>query len=204
MNFYCLKVGDRYTIEFVHKLESMISRTYDSPYKLHCITDRPEELPIYIEAIEMPDLGVEKWWNKMILFNEDYVKEGVFFDLDIVMKGCINNIHQPGQYMRFMHTDWVDLDKLRKETIGNRQRFCSINSSVLSWDQNTQRHNIWEYFIENKEKIVNIFTGIDSFIEHRFPNNYSVFPEPLDQIHIFLDKKQDEMREESWIQKLWI
>jgi hypothetical protein len=51
---------------------------------------------------------------------------------------------------------------------------------------------------------MHVFTGIDSFIEHRFPNDYTLYDEPLDQVTILLDKKQDELREEKWIQKIWI
>jgi len=203
MNFYCLKVGTRYDTKFVTKLDSMIKRNYRAAYNLTCITDDKSSIPTWIDTIDMPYLGVEKWWNKMILFNEGFVKEGVFFDLDIVISNDINNIHKPDQFMRFLKTDWVNLEQLRQDTIGNHQRYCSINSSVLSWDENTKRHHIWEYFIKNVDKITSIFTGIDSFIEHRFPNDYSLYNEKLDQIHIFLDKKQDEVDSE-WIRKTWI
>lgn len=204
MNFYCLKVGDRYTTEFVYKLNSMIARNYDGEYQLHCITDQPYTVPDGVNIMPIPYMGVHKWWNKMILFNEDYIPEGIFFDLDIIIHNNINNLYNPDQYMRFMHTDWVDLEQLDKDVIGQRQRYCSINSSVLCWDKHTKRHHIWEYFIKNKEKITHIFTGIDSFIEHRFPNDYSLFPNMNDQIHILLDKKQDELRDDEWILKTWI
>lgn len=203
MNFYCVKVGSRYSDEFVIKLERMISRTYDGPYKLNCITDC-NTLPKYINTIPLPDYGLEKWWAKMVLFDESFVEEGLFFDLDILLKSDVAPLHQPADRMRFIRTDWVDLKTLKEHTIGNRQRYCSINSSVLTWDKDTKRQHIWDYFIENKEKIMHVFTGIDSFIEHRFPNDYVLYDEPLDQVTILLDKKQDELREEEWIQKIWI
>lgn len=203
MNFYCVKVGTRYSDEFVVKLESMISRCYDRHYKLYCITDDPKSLPRYIRTIKMPDYRLEKWWAKMVLFDESFIESGIFFDLDILVKGDINKLYNPGKYMKFMHTDWVDLDKLHNDTIGNRQRYCSINSSVLMWNKETKRQHIFEYFMNNKEKITSIFTGIDSFIEHRFPKDYMLYDTPLDQIHLFLEKKQDELREEKWIQKIW-
>jgi len=203
MNFYCVKVGSRYTDEFVIKLESMISRCYDSAYTLNCITDS-NTLPNYINTIQIPDYGLEKWWAKMVLFDESFVSEGIFFDLDILLNGNLATLYSPEDRMKFLHTDWVDLDILKQHTIGNKQRYCSINSSVLVWDKDTKRQHIWEYFIENKEKIMHVFTGIDSFIEHRFPNDYTLYDEPLDQVTILLDKKQDELREEKWIQKIWI
>jgi len=202
MNFYCVKVGSRYSDEFVIKLESMISRTYDKPYTMNCITDDASTLPKYIKTIEAPT-RLQKWWSKMVLFDEDFIEEGVFFDLDIVIKGDINEIHRPDLYMKMLHTSWVDLAKLREETIGNRQRYCSINSSVMSWNKETKRNHIWKYFVDNQEKIMSVFTGIDSFIEHRFPNDYVLYERPLDQIHIMLDKKQDELREDKWIQDYW-
>lgn len=202
MNFYCVKVGTRYTDEFVIKLESMISRTYDAPYTLNCITDDPSTLPNYIRPIKIP-VKLEKWWSKMVLFDEEFIEEGTFFDLDVVIKGDINEIHRPDIFMKMLHTSWVDLKQLKEHTIGNRQRYCSINSSVMSWDKETKRNHIWKYFVDNQEKIMSIFTGIDSFIEHRFPDDYVLYARPLEQIHILLDKKQDELREESWIQSYW-
>ena len=96
----------------------------------------------------------------------------------------------------------MDLKQLDIDTIGNKQRYCSINSSILMWNQITKRHHIWEYFIENKNKIMHIFTGIDSFIEHIFPNDYELIRRP-ESVHILLDKKQDELGEDPWIQKHW-
>ena len=203
MNFYCVKVGSRYSDEFVIKLESMISRTFDEPYTSNCITDS-DTLPKYIKTIKLPDYGLQKWWAKMVLFDEEFIEEGLFFDLDIVLMSDITELYSPGTYMKFIQTDWVNLKELKEHTIGNRQRYCSINSSVLSWNADTKRNHIWKYFIDNKEKITHIFTGIDSFVEHRFPNDYSVYDKPLDQVHLYLDKKQDELREDRWTQKHWI
>ena len=201
MNFYCVKVGTRYDSTFVIKLENMIAKNYRGDFKFSCITD-DKTLPSHIHTIEMPDLGLEKWWAKMVLFDELFIEQGFFFDLDVVITGDITNLWNPGKVPKFLHTDWVDLNQLHVDTIGNKQRYCSINSSILMWNQMTKRHHIWQYFMKNKNKIMDIFTGIDSFIEHRFPDDYELMKKP-EAVHILLDKKQDELGEDPWIQKHW-
>lgn len=166
MKNYCLKWGSKYNYEDVNNLHRMLDGD------LICITDDPSN--ILCETIPLPKIST-KWWNKMIFFNEEFISTpGVFYDLDIHIKRKLNWF-QPDQYMKLLYTSWVDLEQLRNDTIDKKTQYCSINSSIMCWDENTQRQEIWDYYIKHKDKIEFSFSGIDTFIEHRFPDKYSLY-----------------------------
>lgn len=165
MRNYCLKWGSKYSADYVNYLSEQVDN-------LICITEDPTG--VNCETIELPSLSTV-WWNKMILFNEEFIPgAGVFYDLDLYIKKPVDAF-QPDKYMKFLHTDWVDLDQLKLHTMNFKQKYCSINSSILCWDENTQRQEIWDYYIRNKEKIEWTYSGIDTFVEHRFPQKYSLY-----------------------------
>lgn len=173
MNFVCLKWGKRYSAEFVNKLYRMLKR-YHTDFTLHCITEDPLGVDKNVRIIDLPDLGVHKWWNKMILFNGEFeVKNGIFLDLDLIVQENISLFYKPSEHMKFLFTDWIDLNNLRKITFGDEYKYCSINSSVLCWNENTEKNHIWEDFQINKEKILFLYKGIDNYIESR--HKYQLF-----------------------------
>lgn len=166
MKNYCLKWGTKYSADYVNHLQQQLDDD------LICITEDPTG--VECETMELPKVSTV-WWNKMILFNEDFIKmPGVFYDLDMCIKNKVD-LYQPGQYMKFLPTDWIDLKALKLDTMNFSHRFCSINSSILCWDKNTKRQHIWEYYLKNKFKIEWTYSGIDTFIEHRYPKDYMLY-----------------------------
>lgn len=164
---YCLKVGDKYTVDHVHALAEHIP-------DLICLTDDPTGLQTNYEDIS--PIPLEKWWYKMLLFNEDLFPDpGRFFDLDIEIKKPIDDMFSAkNNRMTLLKTDWEDLSELNKNTIGDRYKYCSINSSVMSWGKDN-RNDIWEEFLKNREKIMFLFSGIDTYLEHRHMNQLEFF-----------------------------
>jgi hypothetical protein len=211
MNFYCIKHGTKYSAEFVNKLNNMIGRHWIGEYKLYCITEDSEG--VVCDTIELPNYGLEKWWTKICLFDESFLQEGIFLDLDIIIRDNINWMFEPSEEMKFLYTDWVNLEQLHKDTVSNRTRYCSINSSVLCWNKETKRQYIFDDFMKNKDKILFSFTGIDSFIEHR--HKYDLYATGkaysyhkslgtgLESVVLFdYGLKQNEINE-NWIKMLW-
>jgi len=168
MNNYCLKVGNKYSIEHVHALAKQIP-------DLICITDNPSGLET--NWIPLPVSELKTWWHKMALFNSDWFDGGIFFDLDIEIKKSIENVFQSNGDVTLLRTDWEDLDQLNIDTIGDRYKYCSINSTVLAW--NTNAHQIWEDFYSNHKKIMSLFSGIDTYLEHRHYDKLSFFDSGL-------------------------
>jgi hypothetical protein len=163
---YCLKWGTKYGPDYVNNLQDQLQQD------VICITDDPTGLNC--DSIELPKTSV-KWWNKMVLFNEDFIKgPGVFYDLDMAIRKN-HDWFQPDEYMKFLYTDWLGLKQLKQDTVDKKHKYCSINSSIICWDERTKRNHIWEYYQKHKEKIEFSFSGIDTFIEHRFPNDYNLY-----------------------------
>lgn len=166
MKNYCLKWGTKYGSDYVNNLQNQLDQD------IICITDDPTGLEC--ESIDLPKTSV-KWWNKMVLFNEDFIKgSGVFYDLDIAIKKN-HDWFQPDEYMKFLYTDWVNLKQLKTDTVDKKTQYCSINSSILCWDETTKRQHIWDYYIKNQSKIEFSYSGIDTYIEHRHPRDYCLY-----------------------------
>jgi len=215
MNFVCLKWGKRYSAEFVNKLYGMLKR-YHTDFILHCVTEDPTGIDKNVRIIDLPDLGLEKWWNKMVLFDGEFeVKEGIFLDLDMIVQSDLSVFNDPSEHMKFLFTDWIDLKGLRKITFGDEYKYCSINSSVLSWNQSTVKNHIWEDFNRYREKILFLYKGIDNYIENRHEyqlfetgNAYSYWNcnEEYRETPVILfdysQTKQDEI-DKDWIHDLW-
>lgn len=197
----------------------MIERTYNGKFELHCVTEDPKDIRSEVNIIPLPDMGLEKWWNKMWLFSDEFpIKSGIFLDLDIILQGEINFLYQPTTYMKFLYTDWIDLDQLKAWTIGDVYKYCSINSSVLCWDESTEKNHIWEHFVGHRDKILKLFKGIDNYIENVHDGTYSLYDEGFaysywncdreyreDKPVILFDydtRKQDELKH-HWIKRLW-
>lgn len=161
---YCLKVGDKYTADDVNRLKQHIPG-------IMCLTDDPSGLTT--NYMTLPNLPLHGVWWKMLMFNERDFPKGRFFDLDIEIRKPIDNLFESKAGMTLLQTDWEDLDELHKNTIGDRYKYCSINSSVMAWNGGTQ--HIWEDFIQNHEKIMFLFNGIDTYLEHRWMDELDFF-----------------------------
>lgn len=165
MKNYCLKAGSKYSADHVNKLSDHIP-------DLICLTDDPSN--VSCETLEFPDLPLSKVWWKMLMFNEELFPSGRFFDLDLIFKKPIDDdMFKSSGKMTLLKTDWEDLKQLNVNTIGDRYKYCSINSSVMAWNGNT--HRIWNDFIQNHEKIMFLFNGIDTYLEHRWMDELDFF-----------------------------
>ena len=113
----------------------------------------------------------------MCFFSTELFPEpGIFLDLDLEFLRDINSkLEKDNPYMRMFKCDWDDLKSLNEITIGNRYKYCSINSSVMAWDKNTLRDDIWKDFLNNKDKIMKLFHGIDPYLEHRHFDRLSFY-----------------------------
>ena len=168
---YCLKVGDKYTNKDVYKLADQVGN-------LNVITD-DKSLNKDFKIIPI-DNSLPTVWNKMRLFNKNQFSEpGIFFDLDIKIYKDITGVFEPKEYMTMLYTDWEDLEKLKHDTIGNLYGYCSVNSSVMVWNNKTKRQHVWDQFQKDKDKALRLFDGIDKYLEHRHSKNINFFENGL-------------------------
>lgn len=94
LNVITVKTGNRYTVDYVNKMESMLKRHLDIPFTFHCLTEDPEGLNKSIQVIKPPEV-LHGWWNKLYLFS-DLMPKGylLYLDLDQVILGNITEIVQ--------------------------------------------------------------------------------------------------------------
>ena len=221
INFVCLKYGTKYSSQYVNTLYSMLTRHVSIPFELHCMTEDPTDIISNVKIVELPDLGLDKWWWKMLMFKEDFFEDGMFLDLDIIIKNDITHLYAPSKFMRILYTNWIDLAEQKRWTIGDNYKYCELNSSVMCWDKNTKRQFIWDDFVENRDKILFLYKGIDNYLENRQKRNIEVYPNdqsfcysywncekeyrPESSIILFdyNDKKQHQIRK-KWVKELWV
>ena len=116
-------------------------------FDFHCITEDPEKnINKNINIIPLPKGALEKWWWKMWLFNEEWLKldDSVFFDLDIIIQDNFNIEYNKN--IKLLYTDWIDCAQMRQDVLCKHYQYCDINSSIISWNKNTERHHIWKIF----------------------------------------------------------
>ena len=130
-------------------------------------------------------------------------------------------IYAPSKFMRILYTNWIDLAEQKRWTIGDNYKYCELNSSVMCWDKDTKRQFIWDDFVENRDKILFLYKGIDNYLENRQKRSIEVYPQdqmfcysywncekeyrPESSIILFdyNNKKQHQIRK-KWVKELWV
>ena len=170
MNILCVKAGNKYDEWYVNRLY-WNTRQYFPESKFHCITENPEGIIPEVSIIPLPDDNLEKWWWKMWLFNEDWMNLNncLYLDLDLVLQDKFEVLY--GDLPHLLYCHWV-----KEGFPGNRYQRCAINSSVISWNFQTNRSEIWDYWIEHREQIMFCFRGIDNFL-YNSKMRYSLYPD---------------------------
>ncbi len=169
MNILCVKAGDKYNEWFVNRLYHN-TRQFFPDSKFYCITENPEGIVPEVSIIPLPHDNLEKWWWKMWLFNEDWMTldNCLYLDLDITLQSKFDVLY--GNVPYILYNYWV------QEFVGNRYQICKINSSVISWNSETDRKSIWNYWKVNREIILFCYRGIDNFLFHR-KMKYNTYPD---------------------------
>jgi len=122
-----VRVGDRYSPDYVHKLHDGIVRHTQGEQRHWCLTDRPDELVEGITPI-LAFPGLPGWWQKVFLFSRMMPwaegDEVLYMDLDVCITGRLDDL--PHGIIR----DW---------------HWPCYNSSVMRWRHGDHRA-IWDRF----------------------------------------------------------
>ena len=124
---------------------------------------------------------MEKWWNKMYLFDDLIVTqkgEKMFFDLDVIIQKNIDVIAEweTGDCLTFVKTWWHDLDDSYENTRHIPHKYTDLNSSVLRWNDSLDTRAIKEYFLKYKKQILWYYRGLDNFFYNRRVVKQKLFP----------------------------
>ena len=139
-NIICIKWGTLFGPEYVNRLYSGVRRNISRPVRFFCMTEHAEGLHPDIEVLPLP---VEPFADRMAsalavanrqgamrkvsLFRPGLVPdlEGPFlgFDLDVVITGSLDDIHDMAPGMVAMRHDWTEKRKGRPTGHGSVFRF---------------------------------------------------------------------------------
>ncbi|MBU46509.1 MAG: hypothetical protein CMD28_03680, partial [Flavobacteriales bacterium] len=96
MNIYTVKWGSKYSAKHVNKIYESCLESISSDFTFYCLTENAKGLDESIEVLPFPkDNKLEKWWNKMYLFDDNVVRqtgENLFLDLDVIIQKNIDDI----------------------------------------------------------------------------------------------------------------
>ena len=121
LNIYTVKWGTKYSSHHVNKILESCKEHLSYKFTFHCLTESPKGLDKEVNVIPLPkDNKMEKWWNKMYLFDDNVVRkkgDNLFFDLDIIIQKNIDDIvnFDPEDCLCFGQTHWHDLEKMKEE-----------------------------------------------------------------------------------------
>lgn len=142
-----MKWGDKYGVDYVNRLYSMVQRNLTIPFTLVCFTESSEGIHPDVKIFPLPSLGLpdnipERGWLKLATFKsplEGLNGTALFLDLDVVI---VDNIDVFFEYdAEFVLC--ID-EKKKKQRIGN--------SSVYRFEI-AHHADIVDFFVDNFEVI---------------------------------------------------
>ncbi|KUJ73010.1 hypothetical protein [Thiomicrospira sp. WB1] len=192
----CLKWGNKYSQEDVHRLHHMVNANMSLPHAFYCITDDPDGLDEAIHPLPIFDTDLEGWWHKLSLFRKDfYGLQGtvLFLDLDVVITGSLDGIinYQPEKVIACQ-----DYGKCK---------WSQLNSSVLRFEVG-QIDFVWQSFLFNKRWILEYMHGDQDWLGHVAPQ-IETFPREWVvsfKRHCDAEAKNTLGMGHRWIERGWI
>jgi hypothetical protein len=154
----CVFWGDKFSEDYVYNLKSMVERNTTVPHKFVCFSDRK------LKGITTMKLqpGYEGWWNKMQLFNTNYMlgNRVVYLDLDTLI---VDNIDW------LLNYDGIFMGIEDLGSVNSHQKFLKgrLQSAVLAWDYQLNGH-LWNRFISGQE--YTRFRGDGEFLNEIVPS----------------------------------
>ena len=169
MNFCCVYYGTKYKVEYVQNLYNMVQRNLTIPHNFVCFTDDirlHKKVTGDIICRKFHHDNYEGWWNKMQLFSPQSELDGVNFylDLDVVI---LENIDK---FITYSKED--EFSVTRDFSYATK----GWNSSVMKWNNATETERIWDGFIADKSRFMqlqgdqNVISALTTDIIEDMPN----------------------------------
>lgn len=169
INVMCVKIGDKYDVEYVNRLLKMCKATISRPFTFLCYTDDKAGINEDVVCIEVVDdyYIVNPVFNKLFLLSDEFARKHlnsdicVYFDLDVVIKSSVDFLFEPwSPELRVIQTAWKDA---YHTTLGAPNFIHDINSSCMTW-QRFHTNHFWQTFIEDKESFLKMYRGMDQYL----------------------------------------
>ena len=143
VNVVCLYWGNKYSIDYVNKLYSMVKRNLTVPHQFICYTDHPSlSFSDGIITKGLPFDQYEGWFNKLTLFSNEADLKGnnLYLDLDVVILENLDELATFGSANTF-------------GIINDFKPSSVYNSSVMKFNNVTASH-IWTSFKNDENNML--------------------------------------------------
>lgn len=142
INVICLKVGDKYSSEYVNKLYDQTKKNLSVPFRFVCFTENINGLNKNIETKPLltTDTKIRGWFHKLSFFQSKlYDLSGIvlYLDLDVIITNNIEEMIYPSDKLTIIE-DWL------YKKIGQRK----YNSSIMKWTLG-QYKNLFNDYLKN-------------------------------------------------------
>ena len=181
----CVWWGDKFSVDYVYNLKSMVERNTTVPFRFVCYSDKT--IP-GIETVRLKP-GFDGWWNKLQMF-DPAMKVGdnvLYFDLDTIITGNLDWLMTYNPW--FMGIEDVGAVNSWQPHLKN-----VLQTGVMAWDHDVNSH-IYIDFLMNYDIIKNQFRGDGEYLntkinpyhrkllQHVFPGKlksykYDIYPGP--------------------------
>ena len=196
MKIVCVNWGNKYSLDYVNILNSMVKRYSDA--ELLCLSDSYEGKDCEVMMLEK---GFEGWWNKIQLFNPNFLKgeRFLYLDLDVVITEDISSILERKEKFITIN-DWI---------------YPTYNSSAMLMTGGEFPH-VYDLFVKDKEKAMNScplgdqqwitsyvkadFFDKDDFVSYRVNECEA---EPKGKVVVFHGKPDPHEVKGTWVEKEW-
>ena len=177
--FTCLKIGNKFSADYVNKLHNMVRQYSDAPFL--CFTDDFTDVePECVYFDDKEECGWDNWWPvwcKIKMFDSPYLKKydrKIFFDLDVIIHGDITKLllheHKSKRNtFSLIQSHW----RGKAYQMANPTKSL-FNSSCMVWRDNKKIYDKW---MEDPKGYVAKYHGTDDFY-----HNEKIIRKPLPPI----------------------
>jgi hypothetical protein len=156
LHVVCYKWGTKYPADYVNILCAMVRRHLSIPHTFHCITDDSRKLRSDIVVHELPDVGVDGIWRKLMSFQANFLDLQdefiVSFDLDVVIVDSLDFLGEWPEKTFIIGRNW------------SRGPDAARASGTLYRLKVGSHSFIWDRFITNPEEAIDTFHGKNRLI----------------------------------------
>lgn len=216
LNVLCVRVGPKYSPEYVFKLKSMVARHLKQEHRFICLTDKPVDLK-GIDTIAAP-LQINDSWCKIGLFTPQLAKiergdECLYLDLDVIVTGSLDNLIA-GKLKKLKNKEGDDLKRTDLWIV--KDWYDPFNSSVMYWEHHSQSRIYGSFRREHMEKyrgdqnlIAELVPNAKTFKEgeilsYKFSGVKDKDEKPKCKVVLFSGKpKMHELPDVQWIKEEW-
>jgi len=182
----CVYWGNKFPVEYVHNLKSMVERNTTVKNRFVCLSDKP------VDGVETRILkpGYDGWWNKLQLFDLGAAlgERVVYLDLDTLITGNIDwLLEYKGNFMGIEDVGAVNAHQPHLKNVlqtGVMAFSTSMNANI--WRELSIDETIHKKFRGDGECLNAFFSPLNrDLLQHLYPGRlksykYQVYPNKPD------------------------